>query len=199
MAKTLSTNFDPLLLLWTGVRPMDHCWCRCMRCLAGPPALRPQQKVVNKQFQDATTLEHLTCGEKLTMEQQQDVSTWLASRDPGFITSFTSFQAKAAPFPGSYFSVEAISISPHTWWQGAAVCGVDPAFDDLLQRLTTSPASSASIERVGCSVHSVSYTTISGIGWVSKKQASLSFVTTSCMQTRTWTSKLWNVLSNLCK
>ena len=91
-------------------------------------------------------------GEKLTMEQQQDVSTWLASRDPGFITSFTSFQAKAAPFPSSYFSVEAISISPHTWWQGTAVCGVDPAFDDLLQRLTTSPASSASIERVGCSV-----------------------------------------------
>ena len=39
------------------------------------------------------------------------------------------------------------------------VCGVDPAFADLVQRLTTSPASSASIERVGCSVHSVSYTT----------------------------------------
>ena len=86
-------------------------------------------------------------GEKLTMEQQQDVSTWLASRDPGFITSFTSFQAKAAPFPRSYFSAEAISISPHTWWQGAAVCGVDPAFADLIQRLT-SPTSSASIERV---------------------------------------------------
>ena len=112
-------------------------------------------------------------GEKLTMEQQQDVSTWLASRDPGFITSFISFQAMAAPFPRSYFSVEAISISPHTWWEGAAGCGVDPAFADLVQRLTTSPASSASIERVGYSVHSVS-----GIGWVSKKQARLSFVTT---------------------
>ena len=86
-------------------------------------------------------------GEKLTMEQQQDVSTWLASRDPGFITNFISFQAKVAPFPSSYFSAEAISISPHTWWQGAAVCGVDPAFADLIQRLT-SPASSASIERV---------------------------------------------------
>ena len=93
-------------------------------------------------------------GEKLTMEQQQDVSTWLASRDPGFITSFISFQAKAAPFPRSYFSTEGISISPHTWWQGAAVCGVDPAFADLVQRLTTSPASSASIERVGFSTFS---------------------------------------------
>ena len=61
MAKTLSTNFNPLLLFWTGVRAMDHCWCSCMRCLAGPPALRPQEKVVNKQFQDAITLEHLTC------------------------------------------------------------------------------------------------------------------------------------------
>ena len=70
------------------------------------------------------------------------------------------------------------------------VCGVDPAFEDLVQRLTTSPASSASIERVGCSVHSVSYKTISGIGWVSKKQASLSFVITCCMEPRTWTGKL---------
>ena len=92
-------------------------------------------------------------GEKLTMEQQQDVSTWLASRDPGFITSFISFQAKAAPFPSRYFSAETISISPHTWWQGAAVCGVDPAFADLLQYLT-SPASSASIERIGFSIFS---------------------------------------------
>ena len=93
-------------------------------------------------------------GEKLTMEQQQDVSTWLASRDPGFITSFTSFQAKAAPFPRSYFSTEGISISPHTWWQGATVCGVDTAFADLIQRLTTSPAFSASIEMVGFSTFS---------------------------------------------
>ena len=86
------------------------------------------------------------------MEQQQDVNTWLANRDPGFITSFISFQVKAAPFPGSYFSAEAIGISPHSWWQGAAVCGVDPAFADLAQRLTTSPASSASIERVSSKV-----------------------------------------------
>ena len=34
------------------------------------------------------------------------------------------------------------------------VCGVDPAFEDLVQRLTTSPASSASIERVGFSTFS---------------------------------------------
>ncbi|KAK2156092.1 hypothetical protein LSH36_222g04004 [Paralvinella palmiformis] len=53
-----------------------------------------------------------------------------------------NFQAKAAPFPDSYFSAEAISISPHTWWQGTAVYGVDPAFADLAQR----PTSSASIE-----------------------------------------------------
>jgi len=47
-----------------------------------------------------------------------------------------------------HISAKVISISPHTWFRGAAVCGVDPAFADLPQRLTTSPASSASIERV---------------------------------------------------
>ena len=59
-------------------------------------ALRPHEKVVNKRFQDAITVEHITAymlhpkyrAEKLTVEQQQDVSTWLANRDPGFITSF---------------------------------------------------------------------------------------------------------------
>ena len=162
-------------------------WASC----TPPPRESCQQAIPRCHHARATHMLHPKYrGEKLTMEQQQDVSTGLASRDPGFITSFISFQATAAPFPSSYFSVEAISISPHTWWQVAAVCGVDPAFDDLVQRLTTSPASSATIERVGCSVHSVSYTTISGIGWVSKKQASLSFVTTCCMQPRTWTCKL---------
>lgn len=81
--------------------------CDAWLGLLSEPALRPHEKVVNKRFQDAITLEHLTAymlhpkyrGEKLTMEQQQDVSTWLANRDPGFITSFISFQAKVAPFP----------------------------------------------------------------------------------------------------
>jgi len=77
----------------------------------------------------------------MTVEQQQDVSAWLANRDSGFITSFISFQAKAARLTDSYFSAEAISIFQHTWWQGAAVCGVEPAFADL----TTSPTSSAYI------------------------------------------------------
>ncbi|KAK2167105.1 hypothetical protein LSH36_32g17037 [Paralvinella palmiformis] len=80
---------------------------------------------------------------KLTMEQQQDVSTWLTNSDPGFI----SFEAKAAPFPDSYFSAEVINISPHTWWQGAAGCGVDPAFADQAQTLTVT-TSLVSIERV---------------------------------------------------
>ena len=137
-----------------------------MRCLAGwasctpPPRESCQQAIPRCHHARAPHILHPKYrGEKLTMEQQQDVSTWLASHDPGFITSFISFQAKAAPFPRSYFSTEGISFSPHTWWQDAAVCGVDPAFADLVQRLTTSPASSASIDRVGCSVHSVSYTT----------------------------------------
>ena len=128
-----------------------------MRCLAGPPALRPprescQQAIPRCHHVRAPHMLHTKYrGEKLTMEQQQDVSTWLASRDPGFIPNFISSQAEVAPFPGSYFSTEAISISPHTWWQGAAVCGIDPAFADLIQRLTTPPTS---IQRVGLNTFS---------------------------------------------
>ena len=44
--------------------------------------------------------------------------------------------------------MKAISISQHNWCQGAAVYSVDPPFADLPQRQTTSPAYSASIERV---------------------------------------------------
>ena len=124
---------------------------------------------------------------RLRMEQQQDVSTWLANCDPGFITSFISFQAKAAPFPHSYFSTEVISISPRTWWQGAAVCGVDPVFADLVQRLTTSPASSAPNERV-FSTFSFIHKIRNRLGV--QKARSLSFVTTCCMEPRTWTGKL---------
>ena len=100
---------------------------------------------------------------------EQDVSTWLANCDPGFITSFISFQAKAAPFPGSYFSAEVISISPHTQWKGAAVCGVGPAL--------------ASIKRVFSFIHKIRNQL--GI----QKQANLSFVTSCYVESRTWTDK----------
>ena len=112
--------------------PLDRCQsdvssladaCDAWLGLLSEPALHPYGKVVKKRFQDAITLEHLTAymlhpkytGERLTMEQQQYVSTRPINRDLDFITSFISFQAKAAPFSGSYFSREAISISPHTW------------------------------------------------------------------------------------
>ena len=126
----------------------------CDLCLSllSEPVLCPHEKTVSKRFKDAITPEHLTAymlhpqyrGEKLTDEQRQDVSVWL---NPSFIATFISFQAKAAPFPGTYFSEEATSISPNTWWQGVVACGVDPSFTDLA-RLMSSPASSASIERV---------------------------------------------------
>ena len=150
MAKTFLTN--PLLLLWTGVRAMHHHWqmhampvWASSRNLHSAPRESGQQAIPRCHHTRAPLMLHRG---RLTIEQQEDVTTRLASCDPGFITSFTSSQAKAAPFPGSYFSTEAISISPLTWGQGAAVSGVDPAFADLVQRLTTSPASSASIEMV---------------------------------------------------
>ena len=77
---------------------------------AMPPRESYQQAIPRCHHARATHMLHPKYrGEKLTMEQQQDVSTWLASRDPGFITSFISFQAKAAPFPRSYFIIFSIN------------------------------------------------------------------------------------------
>ncbi|KAK2151635.1 hypothetical protein LSH36_356g03041 [Paralvinella palmiformis] len=99
--------------------PSISLWYRSPSGTTTNPKSGPVRRV---QFQDTKTsysstsqayMLHLKYrGEKLTMEQ--DVSTWLANCDP-------SFQAKAAPFPGSYFSAEVISISPHTQWKANLV------------------------------------------------------------------------------
>ena len=123
MAKTLSTNFDPLLLPWTGVRAMDHC---CMRCLAGQC---PQEKVINKRFQDATTLEQLTCCTPSTEGRSWQWSSSKMWAHGLLAVTLASSQASSASKPR------------------------------LLPSLAATSSSSASIERVGCSVHSVSYTT----------------------------------------
>ncbi|KAK2139837.1 hypothetical protein LSH36_1591g00009 [Paralvinella palmiformis] len=151
--------------------------CDAWLGLLSEPALFPLEKVVNKRFQDAISLEHLTAyilhskyiGEKMTMEQQQDLSTWLANHDPGFITSFISFQACSLPR-----QLLLCRSDQHLLTQLVArcyICGVDPPFADLAQRLTTSPASSASIEKV-FSTFSFVHNNIRN-RLCSKKQASL--------------------------
>ena len=125
-------------------------------CSCGHPALCPHEATVQKRFKDAITPEHLTAymlhpkyrGENLTDEQHKDASTWLVNHYPSFITTFISFQAKAAPFPSTYFLDKATNISPETWWQGVKWLWSQPSFADLAGRLVTSPASSASIERI---------------------------------------------------
>ena len=51
----------------------------------------PKRKLSTSDSKSSSTshVESKYRGEKLTIEQQQDVSTWLASHDPGFITSFS--------------------------------------------------------------------------------------------------------------
>jgi len=118
--------------------------CDAWLGLLSEPALQPPWESDFKMSSHSCTSQPTCCTRSTEGRSWQ----WLDNCDPVLITGFISFQAKAAPFPGSYFSAETINISSHTWWQGAAVCSVDPAFADLAQRLTTLPSSSASIERV---------------------------------------------------
>jgi hypothetical protein len=124
--------------------------------LLSNPYLEPHKKAVEKRFKDAIVPEHLAAymlqlkyrGEKLTDKQSEKVSVWLVEQDPSFISTFISFQAKAAPFPRTYFTEAATSIPPQTWWQGLVAFGINSDFVKLAVRLVTSPASSASIERI---------------------------------------------------
>ncbi|KAK2144363.1 hypothetical protein LSH36_765g01032 [Paralvinella palmiformis] len=71
MDYSLCTNgkdFDPLFLLSTGVRAMDHHWQ--VHAIPGWASCQNLEKIVNKQFQDVISLGHLTA-------YMQDVSKWL--------------------------------------------------------------------------------------------------------------------------
>ena len=55
----------------------------------------------------------------------------------------------AAPFPESYFSEKVSSMDAVTWWKAVGKSSALPSsFIGLVNQLLTSPASSASVERI---------------------------------------------------
>jgi hypothetical protein len=68
--------------------------------------------------------------------------------DPSHIASLICLQAQAAPFPTVFFTESAQSLAPVTWWKGLKSSAVPSGFIDLATQLLSSPASSASIERI---------------------------------------------------
>lgn len=130
--------------------------CDIWMDLKSNPKLEPHQSAVSKRFRLAIRVEHLVAytlhpkyqGQKLSTEQLDDVNKWLVNKDPCFITTLISFQAKAAPFPDSYFAEHAVNMPPSTWWKAAGNYGVNQDFVKLACQLLSAPASSASIERI---------------------------------------------------
>ena len=112
---------------------------------------------VKKRIEQALKIEHLVAyklhsryrGNLLTAKQQCDVSEYLSSKDPSHVVTLSAFDAESSPFPQAYFNAGAIeSVKPDIWWRGMRRYGVPDTFIDIAIQLLTSPASSASIERV---------------------------------------------------
>jgi hypothetical protein len=118
--------------------------------------LEPHKKHVSARFHKAVLPEHLVAytlhpkyqGELLTPDQLEIVNKWVISKDPNFIATLISYQAKSMPFPVSYFSDAAVQVPPLTWWKGLKPLGVSADFIDMALQLMDAPASSASIERI---------------------------------------------------
>ena len=124
--------------------------------LAANPLLQAHSNVIDKRMKQAITVEHLVAyklhpkyrGTLLTDDQLASVNDYLASRNDSYIATLIAFDAKSNPFPAVYFNDNAISVAPAIWWKGMKSYNVSEGFIDIATHLLTSPASSASIERV---------------------------------------------------
>ena len=91
-------------------------------------------------------------GEGLTPAQVESAKQWLRAKDPYTIT--IQFQAKAAPFPDSFFDEVVVNgpakVQPLTWWRsvGRQAPEIPASFIELMIQLHSAVASSASIERI---------------------------------------------------
>lgn len=124
--------------------------------LLNNPVLEPHKQAVSKRVKMALSTEHLVAyklhhkyrGENLSPEQEEKVSNYLIQKDASFMETLIAYQAKAAPFPASYFTDHAHNSSPVTWWKAIQAHNINSEFANLACKLLSAPASSASIERV---------------------------------------------------
>lgn len=130
--------------------------CDVWLSLLDNPILAPHKATVKKRFNQAITTEHLVAcalhpsykGAKLSPDQLNVVTEWISSRGVEHLTTFISYQATASPFPRSFFTHQAQSLPPLTWWKATAAFGVPSSFISLASLLLGTPPSSASIERI---------------------------------------------------
>ena len=87
-------------------------------------------------------------GELLDIEERKIVHQWLANKNPEFISTLLSFQAKNKPFLETFFTKTASEIDPVTWWRAAEANGISSEFVKIAIQLLDAPCSSAAIERI---------------------------------------------------
>ena len=105
------------------------------------------QALTNEHY-EAYALHPKYQGELLDTEERNIVHQWLVNKNPDFISTLLSFQAKGKPFLESFFSKLASELDPVTWWRAAQANGISPEFVNIAIQLLDAPCSSAAIERV---------------------------------------------------
>ena len=150
--KPIAVAIDKCQSDTTSIADACHEWF--MRLENGPLASHIEK--VKKRCQQAITPEHLLAyalhpkclGAKLRDDDFIIVHDTLSNIDDGLMATFIALQARDEPFPKSFFTDAAVTMNPKVWWKGLRRYNVPTKVVDLAIKMMSSPASSASIERV---------------------------------------------------
>jgi len=97
----------------------------------------------------AYLMDHKYRGKRLSPEQREIAREWLKNIQVENFPFVIAFEAEASPYPATYFSAAAVTMHPVIWWNAVAKSSSIPSnFVAIITQLLSSPASSASIERV---------------------------------------------------
>lgn len=146
-----------------------HVWLGLLEA----PILQPYKDVIQKRFNQCITPLHLVAyqwhpkyrGVNLNADQDENASQWLHNVDPTYLTSLLSFNIDDTTLYPKSLMMPSVrnSLKPSKWWQvlekkleKANTVSVDtstlslptPEFCRFMSKISSLPASSASVERL---------------------------------------------------